>query len=209
MGNEEPPVTVYKVGGSLFDMPDLFPRLNLLFASEQTWPLVVSGGGAAADVVREWDRVHSLGENQSHRLAIQSLALGSAFLADRLRGRIVSDRQAAHAAWHARQIAVLDVARFLDSEVADGAVPLPASWDVTSDSIAAWVAARWPAKLALVKSASPDRVQAPYVDRYFAEASAALKQVDWINLRDCERGSMSFTSSATSRSTSHCEKAGI
>jgi 5-(aminomethyl)-3-furanmethanol phosphate kinase len=184
----EQPVVVYKVGGSLFDWPELFPRLIEFFNSEPTRPLIVSGGGAAADVVRDWDQVHRLGDVRSHRLAIRSLSLAGEFLADGLGARIVSHRQDAKAAWAAGRIAVLDAATFIEREIAADAVPLPATWDVTSDSIAAWVAARWPARLTLVKSASPGVSLNHYVDSYFARAGATLKNVEWVNLRDGERG---------------------
>jgi aspartokinase-like uncharacterized kinase len=184
----ERPVVVYKVGGSLFDWPELFPRLIEFFSSEPTRPLIVSGGGGAADAVREWDRVHRLGDERSHHLAILSLALAGEFLADGLCATVVSDRQEAEAAWAANRIAVLDAATFLAGETAAGAVPLPASWDVTSDSIAAWAAARWPARLTLVKSASPGASLDHYVDSYFARAGATLKNIEWVNLRDGARG---------------------
>ncbi len=110
------------------------------------------------------------------------------FLADGLGAKIVSDRQEAEAAWAANRIAVLDAATFLADETAAGAVPLPASWDVTSDSIAAWVAARWPARLTLVKSATPGVALDHYVDSYFTRAGARLKNIEWVNLRAGERG---------------------
>ncbi|HEX6984384.1 MAG TPA: hypothetical protein VF170_03355, partial [Planctomycetaceae bacterium] len=154
--SDEPPVRVYKVGGSLFDWPELFGRLAALLASEPGRPLLVSGGGAAADVVRDWDRVHRLGERRAHRLAVTSLRLGEAFLADGLPGgTVVTSRDEAAAAWSAGRLPVLNVETFLTDEEAAGAEPLPASWDVTSDSIAAWVAWRWPADLVLLKSATP------------------------------------------------------
>ena len=97
-------VCVYKVGGSLFEWPELFGRLEAFLKAEGTRPLLVSGGGGAADAVRHWDRVHGLGEARSHRLAIKSLGLGEAFLADGLAGAApVSDRPAAETAWAAGQ----------------------------------------------------------------------------------------------------------
>jgi aspartokinase-like uncharacterized kinase len=198
MEHDESPIAVYKIGGSLFDLPDLFDRLNALFRNERTRPLVVAGGGGAADLVREWDRLHGLGESRSHRLAIQSLSLGAAFLADGLNGTIVAHRESAEATWSATQIPVLDVAAFLDCEVTAGAEPLPASWDVTSDSIAAWVAERWPARLTLVKSASPETALDRYVDPYFATVCAGLEQrVEWINLRGDQHGQLPLATHPT------------
>ena len=67
---------------------------------------------------------------------------------------------------------------------------LPASWDVTSDSIAARIAALSRAsRLTLLKSALPPggtiaaATAAGYVDRYFPQACRAIERVDCVNLR--------------------------
>ncbi|MBN9120193.1 MAG: hypothetical protein J0I06_13690, partial [Planctomycetes bacterium] len=72
---------VVKVGGSLFDHPKLGPGLRRYvesFAPAEV--LLVAGGGPAADAVREWDRVHELGEEASHWLALQALDVTRALL---------------------------------------------------------------------------------------------------------------------------------
>src|SRR5262245_62169186 len=75
-------LAVVKVGGSLYDLPDLGRRLaawlETLTASRI---LLVPGGGATADVVREFDRCHGLGETTGHELALRSLTLNAWFLA--------------------------------------------------------------------------------------------------------------------------------
>lgn len=183
------PVRVYKVGGSLFEWPELFDRLAALLREEGGRPLLVSGGGAAADVVREWDRVHRLGEERAHRLAIKSLCLGEAFLADGLNGAvIVAGRDDAEDAWRAGRVPILCADRFLAAEEAVDEAPLPHRWDVTSDSIAAWVAARWPAELVLLKSASPRRARVPFVDPFFANVIGRVRHAGWVDLRTGERG---------------------
>lgn len=188
---DDVPTRVYKVGGSLFDWPKLFDRLNALLRDEPGRPLLVSGGGGAADVVRDWDRIHGLGESRAHRLAIVSLRLGEALLADGLpHSKIVTDRDSAEAVWRTGGIPVLNVETFLDEEIVRGAPPLPASWDVTSDSIAAWIANRWPADLVLLKSTSPRTAKAPFVDPYFGEVAQSLPKIHWIDVRSGERGTL-------------------
>ena len=57
---------VAKVGGSLFDLPQLGPALAR-WAAEQPAPvLYVPGGGPFADVIRALDRVHDLGDEAAH-----------------------------------------------------------------------------------------------------------------------------------------------
>jgi aspartokinase-like uncharacterized kinase len=67
---------------------------------------------------------------------------------------------------------------------------LPASWDVTSDSIAAWIARQLGgAALVLLKSAeAPSRVLATlagagYVDAYFPIAAHGLSQIEFVDVR--------------------------
>lgn len=188
-GGSDRPVRVCKVGGSLFEWPELFDRLAALLREDDGRPLLVSGGGAASDVVRDWDRVHGLGEERAHRLAIKSLCLGEAFLADGLdEAVIVASRRDAEEAWRTGRVPILCVDRFLAAEEALDEAPLPHCWDVTSDSIAAWVAARWAAELVLLKSASPRRARGPFVDPNFATVVSRVGRAGWIDLRTGERG---------------------
>ncbi|QDT15577.1 amino acid kinase family protein [Alienimonas californiensis] len=171
---------VVKLGGSLLDLPDLAGRLGEVLRNEPR-ALVVVGGGAAADAVRDWDRSHRLGEERAHRLACEALGLTARFVSELLPGaERVSTRDAARDAWGRGATAVLDLPRFLErEEPLDGHAP-PHTWDTTSDTLAAWVARRWPARrLALLKSCErrPDAV-----DAHFAQFAAGL-EVEWVNLR--------------------------
>jgi aspartokinase-like uncharacterized kinase len=131
----EGPVVV-KVGGSLFDLPDLGPRLRAWLAALDGGPfLLVPGGGAAADLVRDLDRCHGLGEETAHGLALQALSVTARFLHALLPGcYLVADAHGMPPG--AGALAVLDPHPFV---LADEGVPgcLPHSWDVTSDAIAA------------------------------------------------------------------------
>ena len=179
---------VCKIGGSLFEWPELFPRLAALLASESRQVLLIAGGGQPADIVRDWDRRHCLGAKRAHRLAIRSMRLGEALLADGLPGAVVvSDIPEATRAWENGSPPILNVEAWLAGEAAENQPMLPASWDVTSDSIAACVARRWNADLLLVKSTSPQQANGQFVDRRFAEFARDL-HVDWHNLRSAKRG---------------------
>jgi 5-(aminomethyl)-3-furanmethanol phosphate kinase len=132
---------VVKVGGSLFDLPDLGPRL-MRWIEELAVPDVVllPGGGATADVIRDLDRQHALGEEKCHWLALRALALNAHFLAGLLPcATVIGNLEEAQAPWQAGRLPVLDGYRFA---CADEGQPgsLPHSWDVTSDSLAARVA---------------------------------------------------------------------
>jgi len=72
---------VVKVGGSLFDHPGLGSGLRDFVASlSPAQVLLVPGGGPVADAVRELDRVHGLGEEAAHWLALRALGVTAAFL---------------------------------------------------------------------------------------------------------------------------------
>ncbi|MGL6073573.1 MAG: hypothetical protein ACRC8S_05355 [Fimbriiglobus sp.] len=140
---------VVKVGGSLFESPNLRPALKrLLRALPHDKILLVAGGGDFADAVRKLDRIHGLGENFSHRLAIESLWLSARFLWQRL------DEDAGFAldsTWTEDRVSILVVDRWLPGYEAQHA-PLPSRWDVTTDTLAAAAAHEAQCGLLLLKS---------------------------------------------------------
>jgi aspartokinase-like uncharacterized kinase len=111
--------------------------------------LVVPGGGGFADVVRDHDRRFGLRDATAHRLAILAMDQFGGVLADLIPGAIAVARlDAARRGAEAGRAAVLLPAALVLREA-----PLPTSWEVTSDSIAAWVAgAAGAGRLVLVKA---------------------------------------------------------
>jgi len=135
-------LTVVKVGGGLGDdaLPALCSTLGEL--GERHPLLVVPGGASFADAVREADRRFGLHAQTSHRMAILGMEQFGWLLSELIPGAVTSADLAPPGA--GRATVLLPAALPLDA--------LPASWDVTSDSIAAWVAA-WvgAGRLVLVK----------------------------------------------------------
>jgi hypothetical protein len=86
---------------------------------------------------------------------------------------------------------ILEPESFLrDEESKIGANPLPHTWDVTSDSIAARLAVTLEAReLVLLKSRLPDgadidqATRSGYVDAYFSRAVLGMPAVRCVNLR--------------------------
>jgi aspartokinase-like uncharacterized kinase len=185
------PGIVVKVGGSLFDWPQLGPRLRR-WLTELAAPsvLLVPGGGPTADAVRDLDCVHGLGEEKSHWLALRALTLNAHFLADLLpESRVVTS-----VTEHRGGVAVLDPLAFCLADERDHpADALPHSWSVTSDSVAARVAvASGAGELLLLKSITvppempwEEAAQAGHVDGTFAGVirRAAALEVRAINFR--------------------------
>jgi aspartokinase-like uncharacterized kinase len=191
-------VRVVKVGGSLYDLPDLGPRLQAWLGPERT--LLLPGGGATADAIRAFDRTHRLGEEASHWLALHALSVNAHFLGRLLPSATVRPclpRPTEGGPWF-----ILDPLPFFQD---DERHPdrFPHTWDVTSDSLAVRVAIRTTAReLVLLKSVSWDEAdgweaaaRAGVVDGYFAQAlrGAPHRHVRVVNFRDTHNGRVSPT----------------
>lgn len=132
---------VVKVGGSLYDLPDLGARLRTWLATLGTRRvLLIPGGGAAVDLVRHAAATGSLDETTCHWLALSALQFTGKLLAARLQnGMFLEDLAQREAAWQQSWLPVLDVHRFATQDERTGDA-LPHSWAATSDSFAARIA---------------------------------------------------------------------
>lgn len=190
------------VGKAVSRLEKILPRdADREYVESASRVLIIPGGGAAADEIRRLDLLASLAPERSHRAAIHAMSLNAVVLARTLANpfSVVTSRSEAFSAWELARIPILCPAAFLNKEetgLRSDSSPelsvskrLPASWDITSDSIAAWISHRWPAtQLVLAKSADePDSeilkwARCGAVDPAFEELSRGL-QVQWANLR--------------------------
>ncbi|HZB76702.1 MAG TPA: hypothetical protein VE526_10795 [Solirubrobacteraceae bacterium] len=183
-------LTVVKVGGGVGDaLPALCTTLGEL---GQRHPLlVVPGGGRFADAVRDADRRFRLRAPTSHRMAILGMEQFGWLLSDLIPGAV-------------RCTSLLRVSAGRATVLLPAALPLdalPASWHVTSDSIAAWVAGRagagrlvlvkavdglfadWPARgepLARLTVAELATLRAGGVDEYLPTVLAGARFETWV-----------------------------
>lgn len=165
--------TVVKFGGSLLGSRE---REGLLAAAARAGAIVVAGGGPFADAVRDAQTRLGFSDRAAHEMAILAMEQTARALAD-LEPAFAPCSTAADfaAAESAGSGAIwLPAATALEA-------PLPASWDVTSDSLALWLAATLRAeRLVLLKSAAPtggspaEWAQAGLVDRAFAGLAATF-----------------------------------
>jgi aspartokinase-like uncharacterized kinase len=186
------------VGGSLFDLPDLGPRLaRFLHSLPPHRPLLVPGGGPTTDVIRTFDRRFGLGEETAHGLALRALSLNAHVLAALLPGaEVVGTRQETNGALERHGLPILDPRAFLRHEEEISA-RLPHTWDAASDCVAAGVALALGADaLILLKSLSipegagwDELVRRGWVDPAFADYLRRRERVPvvrTVNLRDDE-----------------------
>ena len=177
---------VVKLGGSLADWPELPTCLKGL---ADHGCVIVPGGGPFADQVREAQHRWRFDNRTAHDMALLAMAQFGRMLAG-LEPRLATASvppDLASAIAQGRSVI------WLPDPAAEDLQALPASWDVTSDTLAAWLARRIGAtELVLVKSAAVPpgasdlaRLSAAgLVDRAFADFAADSACASWICHRE-------------------------
>lgn len=192
-GSPQPnPLTVVKLGGSYARSPHLAEAVSAI-AGVREAVAIVPGGGPFADMVREMQAPMGYDDRTAHRMAILAMCQFAEMLAAlnprlRIANNLVNLRrivqEGLHAVWSPWPLA-------------DGLEALPPSWDITSDSLAAWLAGKLRAsRLVLLKSANPSKtveavrklVTAGAVDPQFP---AFLHEAD-VALRDAGAGTTAW-----------------
>ena len=147
--------TVVKVGGGLLSTAGAFDLVTeaLTAFSPRRRLVIVPGGGPFADAVRTMFRRIKIGDDAAHWMAVLGMDQYAHVLTSRLPGAVLVEQQAEVAA--ARQAGRLPVlAPYRWVRAAD---PLPHTWEITSDSIAAWIAGMLGARrIVLIKPAGGD-----------------------------------------------------
>lgn len=196
------PLRVVKIGGSLFDLPQIATRIAAWLATQPAANnVLVVGGGALADAIRAADQTHALGEAVSHQLCLEVLSVTTKLFWAlsqnsplRIDALVASCSELQTTLTNAESDGcrvLFDIGRFAQQEepLAPG-TPLPHSWQVTSDSLAARLATLLrAAELVLLKSrltTAFDRsaaVRDGLVDEFFPQACPPPLPVRIVNLR--------------------------
>lgn len=143
-------MVVVKLGGSLVKSGTIRSWLTALTSVGRGRCTLVCGGGVFADIVRSEQQRHGFSDRPAHRMALLAMEQYAIMLAD-LEPRIVPCAQIGEIR-NALGQNLLPV--WLPSEMALTDQSIAESWDVTSDSLAAWLARRLGAeRLILIKSA--------------------------------------------------------
>lgn len=171
-------MTVVKLGGSLAETPILTSWLAVFAACGR--PLViVPGGGALADAVRGLQSQLGFDDATAHHmalLAMQQYGLALMSMNDRL--VFAETRETIFAALRADKIACWNPVPMALAE------EIPKTWEMTSDSLATWLAGTLQAdSLLIIKSLDPpedartaaDLAKAGIVDALFPKYAAASR----------------------------------
>jgi 5-(aminomethyl)-3-furanmethanol phosphate kinase len=173
---------VVKVGGS-FARSSRLPELAAALARGSGRVVIVPGGGPFADCVRDEQPQMRFDDAAAHRMALLAMAqFGYALCA-----LLASLAPAPSLNAVRRILAAGGLPVWLPLDLLRGAPNVPATWDTTSDSLAAWLARRLgAARLILVKSASApssvlaDLIAADIVDPLLPHLLAGAKFETWL-----------------------------
>ncbi|MDQ2104113.1 amino acid kinase family protein [Azospirillum isscasi] len=153
-GRGSAPLWVVKLGGSLWRAPELRRWLEILAAARRLRVVVVPGGGPFADAVRDAQPAPGFGDRAAHRMALLAMEQYGTALAD-LEPRLTPARTPADLRGLPSPTVWMPLPLAGEADVAE-------SWDVTSDSLAVWLAGALGAACAvLVKSVPLPDTAAP------------------------------------------------
>jgi 5-(aminomethyl)-3-furanmethanol phosphate kinase len=150
-------LTVVKVGGSYAHHPNL-PALAAVLAEGAGRVIVVPGGGPFAARVRSEQQVVGYDDHAAHRMALLAMAqFGYALASFSATLSPASNLEAIRWALQRRLVPV-----WLVLDLLDGSPDLPETWDMTSDSLAAWLAGKLGAeRVVFLKRANPAATAVP------------------------------------------------
>jgi dihydroneopterin aldolase len=142
-------ITVLKIGGSLARSEGRGAVDAWAVCAQVRDLLIVPGGGDFADAVRAAQAAQGFSDAAAHRMALLAMHTMAIALSDLAAGFAVAENTAQfESAWR-----VGDTPVWAPASMVLAAADMPASWDVTSDSLAAWLAGEIDAaRLVVVKS---------------------------------------------------------
>ena len=147
---------VIKIGGSLLGSPELERWLELFVKYSDGNIIIVPGGGIFANAVRDAQKLTKISDACAHKLAVLAMDQFGLLLSNLnpLLATAKTECEIDERTWQHRAIV------WLPSHMVLADDSIPQSWDVTSDSLAAWLAKKLDAKqLVLVKSDKPSASQ--------------------------------------------------
>jgi len=137
---------VVKIGGSLYNTPELKKWLKQLAkAAKHDCIIVVPGGGPFADTVREAQKKWRIDNQQAHHMAILAMAQYGILMHG-------LEEQSALFYFHTSPPTAIGLHIWIPNEELLTHTSIAQNWDVTSDSLALWLSQQLAAdQLCLIK----------------------------------------------------------
>jgi len=175
---------VVKIGGSLTRQPEILKAV-LGIVDRAPQPIVaVAGGGSFADAVREAQRKFGFSHDTAHRMAILAMHQNALVMAS-VAGSLVPQESVSEVG---AALASGNKAIWLPLKDCENDSDLPATWDTTSDAIAARLGERLGGlPVVFVKSRQPE------TGNRDAQSLAAEGLIDPVSALILERAGMAFT----------------
>jgi aspartokinase-like uncharacterized kinase len=176
---------VIKLGGSLLGSPELNEWLDVIARHGDGKVVIVPGGGILADAVYESQLMSGVSDLVAHKMAVMAMDQYGILLTG-LNSELVtasSDLEIAERGWQHRAIVWLPSSMVIADE------SIPTTWEITSDSLAAWLAQKLNAEhLILVKSERPVMEQISlerltkegFVDEHFGDYIVGQNFATWV-----------------------------
>lgn len=181
---------VVKLGGSLIGSQELTHWLDIFARFSDGKIVIVPGGGIFADAVREAQQLTKLDDVAAHKMAVMAMDQCGELLTSLSPTMTTASTELEIAERGFQHRAIV----WLPSKMVCADDKIPSSWQVTSDSLAAWLATKLNAEhLVLIKS-SPlhaddavvsqisleNLVKDGIVDPYFGDFIAAKHFSTWV-----------------------------
>lgn len=127
---------VIKIGGSLYDSKYLSQWLKTINECSFKRIVIVPGGGPFADQVRRADKRFGLEEARSHNMAVMAMQQYGEVLASLCPTlALASSKEKIHHAWANKKAVIWEPYDLVQDQCG-----LDKNWQVTSDSLALWLA---------------------------------------------------------------------
>jgi aspartokinase-like uncharacterized kinase len=180
---------VVKIGGSLLGSPELARWLEIFAKFSDGQVVIVPGGSLFADAVREAQNLSNASDAVAHKLAVIAMDQFGLLLAglNPALATASSELEIAERGWQHRGIVWLPSKMVLADDT------IPKNWQVTSDSLSAWLANKLGAQqLVLIKARSLDKysktspvpveelIEHDLVDSQFIDFTAGQNYQTWL-----------------------------
>ncbi|HYN54160.1 MAG TPA: uridylate kinase [Methylotenera sp.] len=180
---------VVKIGGSLLGTPELARWLEIFAKFSDGQVVIVPGGSLFADAVREAQNLTNASDAVAHKLAVIAMDQFGLLLAglNPALATASSELEIAERGWQHRGIVWLPSKMVLADDT------IPQNWQVTSDSLSAWLANKLGAQqLILIKARSLDKysktlpvpveelIEHDLVDSQFIDFTAGQNYQTWL-----------------------------